>query len=131
MRRAVLGVVLVVLAFVLPAAAGAAVKKHFVGRFNSPVQVAAPSWAPGSTIYIVEQAGRIVRRQKGGQRNVVLDIRSRVGFGGEQGLLSVAFGPRHHMWVYFTNNKGNLRIVRYTLNSGGGHVVNGSARTFF
>jgi glucose/arabinose dehydrogenase len=131
MRRTVLGVFVVVLAFVLPAAAGAVVKKHLVGNFNSPVQVAAPSWAPGSTIYVVEQAGRIVRRQRGGDRSVVLDIRGRVGFGGEQGMLSVAFGSRHRMWVYFTNNEGDLRVVRYTLNRGGGHVVSGSALRVF
>jgi glucose/arabinose dehydrogenase len=132
MRRAMLGVFVVVLAVALPAAAGAAVKKRLVGSFNSPVEVAAPSWAAGSTIYVVEQPGRIVRRQKGGHRNVVLDVRSRVDYDGmERGLLSAAFGPNHTMWVYFTNNDGNLRVVRYKLASGGGHVKSGSGRTIF
>jgi glucose/arabinose dehydrogenase len=131
MRRSVLGVLVAMLAVVLPATAGSAVKKRLVANFETPVQVAAPSWAPGSRIYVVEQPGRIVRRQSGGHRNVVLDIRGRVLFNGEQGLLSVAFGPRHVMWVYFTNNDGNLRVIRYTLNSGGGHVKPGSAHTVF
>jgi glucose/arabinose dehydrogenase len=132
MRRTVLGVLVAVLAVVLPATAGSAVKKRLVASFDRPVQVAAPSWAPGSTIYVVEQAGRIVRRQQGGHRNVVLDIQGRVDFdGGERGLLSVAFGPRHKMWVYFTNNDGNLRVVRYTLEGGGGHVKPGSGHTVF
>jgi glucose/arabinose dehydrogenase len=132
MRRSVLGVLVGVLVVVLPAAADAAVKKRLVGNFDTPVQVAAPSWVSGSTIYVVEQAGQIVRRQKGGQRNVVLDIKGRVGFdGNERGLLSVAFGPSHKMWVYFTNNAGNLRAVRYKLNHGGGHVVSGSAHAVF
>jgi hypothetical protein len=80
---------------------------------------------------VVEQPGRIVRHQKGGHQNVVLDIRGRVLYGGERGLLSVAFGPRHSMWVYFTNNDGNLRVVRYRLTNGGGHVRAGSGRTVF
>jgi glucose/arabinose dehydrogenase len=132
MRRAVLGVLVPVLVVVLPAAADAAIKKRLVANFTRPVQVVAPSWAPGSTIYVVEQAGRVVRRQQGGHRNVVLDIQGRVDFdGGERGLLSAAFGPGRKMWVYFTNNDGNLRVVRYTLNSGGGHVVSGSGHTVF
>jgi glucose/arabinose dehydrogenase len=131
MRRSVLGVVVALLALSVPATA-AAVQKRLVGNFSSPVQVGAPSWAPGSTIYVVEQAGRIVRRQKGGHRNVVLDLRSRVLFDGqEQGLLSVAFGPDHKMWVYFTNNSGDLRAVRYKLKSGGGGVMPGSKHTVF
>ena len=130
MRRSVLGVTVALLALALPLSAGA-VTKRLVGNFDTPIQVAAPSWAPGSTIYVVEQPGRIVRRQKGGRRNVVLDIKGRVLYGDERGLLSVAFGPNHHMWVYFTNNDGNLRAVRYMLTSGGGHVKPGSAHTVF
>lgn len=132
MRRSVAGVFVAVVLVVLPAAADAAIHTNLIGNFESPVQVAAPSWAPGSTIYVVEQAGQIVRREQGGHRNVVLDIRGRVLFdGSEQGLLSVAFGPDHKMWVYFTNNDSNLRVVRYTLNSGGGHIKSGSAHTVF
>lgn len=131
MRRAVVpGVLVAMLALVLPATAGA-VKKRLVANFDRPVQVAAPSWASGSTVYVVEQPGRIVRRQPGGHRNVALDIRGRVLYGGERGLLSVAFGPKHRMWVYFTNSDGNLRAVRYTLSSGGGHVKPGSGHTIF
>ena len=130
MRRTVLGVLVAMLVFAVFAAPAAAVKKRMIGNFDTPVQVAAPSWVPGSTIYVVEQPGQIVRRQKGGQRNVVLDITGRVGFGGERGLLSVAFGPKHRMWVYFTSNDGNLRVVRYTLTSGGGHVK-GASHTVF
>jgi glucose/arabinose dehydrogenase len=132
MRRSVLGVLFAVLVFAVSAAPAAAVKKHLVGNFDNPVQVDAPSWAPGSTIYVVEQPGRIVRRQAGGQRNVVLSIKGRVAFDGqERGLLSVAFGPHHRMWVYYTNNDGNLRVVRYTLTRGGGHVKSGSSHTVF
>jgi len=132
MRRSVLGVLVAVLGVVAPTAADAAVHTQLVGNFDTPVQVAAPSFAPGSTIYVVEQPGRVVRREKGGHRNVVLDIRGRVAFDGmEQGLLSVAFGSEHRMWVYFTNNDSDLRVVRYTLNSGGGHIKPGSGHTVF
>jgi glucose/arabinose dehydrogenase len=127
-RRPVLGVSasLVLVALALPAAAGA-VERRLVANFHAPVQVAAPDWVPGSTIYVAEKGGRVVRKFRGG-RNVVLDIRRRVLDSGEQGLLSIAFGPNRYMWVYYINRNGNSRVARYRLGSGGGHVVRGSRK---
>ena len=43
-----------------------------------------------------------------------LDIHERVKFGGEQGLLSIAFDPgyahNHRFYVYFTNQGGNIEV---------------------
>jgi glucose/arabinose dehydrogenase len=128
MRRTVLGVLVVVLAVLLPAVAGAGVKKHLVGNFSEPVQVVAPQGVPGSTIYVVEKGGYVVR-WKSGHRNVVLDIHGQVSSGSEQGLLSAAFGPNRHMFVYYTNRNWDSRVVRYTLGSGLGHVKPGSRMT--
>jgi glucose/arabinose dehydrogenase len=130
MRRTVLGVVVLMLAIALPATAGAAVKRKLIGNFNVPIQVAAPSWVPGSTIYVAEQPGYVIR-WRSGQRNTVLDIHGRVQFSGERGLLSIAFGPHRRMFVYYTNRDGNLRVASYTLTRGGGHVKAGSGRTIF
>ena len=74
MRRSVLGVLVAVLVVVLPAAADAAVHTQLVGNFDTPIQVFAPRSVPGSTLYVVEKGGKIIRRQGGGHRNVVLDI---------------------------------------------------------
>jgi glucose/arabinose dehydrogenase len=128
MRRPVLGVSasLALVALALPAAAGA-VQRHFVGNFSAPIQVAAPNWVNGSTIYVAEKGGRVVRRTGSG-RNVVLDIRGQVSNGSEQGLLSIAFGPNRYMFVYYTNRDGDSRVVRYRLGPQGGHVQQGSRK---
>ena len=88
------------------------VKKKSIGRFSSPVHVAA---APGvRALYVVEQPGRVrvVRKRKLGRP--FLSIRGKVrwgGFGDEQGLLSIAFHPRFRSnrlaYLYYTNNGGN------------------------
>jgi glucose/arabinose dehydrogenase len=128
MRRTALGVFVAMLALVLPATA-AAVKKQLVGNFNSPIQVFAPASVPGSTIYVVQKGGKIVRLQSGGHRNVVLDLRGRVSTGSEQGLLSGVISGRK-LFVYYTNKKGvgDSRVARYTLNSGLGHAQPGSRK---
>jgi glucose/arabinose dehydrogenase len=126
MRRFVFGVLVVLLAAAFTQTASAAVHRALVGNFAAPVQVDAPPWVRGSTIYVVEKGGRIVRLASG-TRTVVLDIHTRVSSGDEQGLLSVAFHPQKRvMWVYYTNTAGNSRVVRFRLNSGGGHVIPGS-----
>ena len=128
MRRSVLGVLVAVLVVVFPAAADAAVHTQLVGNFDTPIQVFAPRSVPGSTLYVVEKGGKIIRRQSGGHRNVVLDIHGHVSSGGEQGLLSAVIADRK-LFVYYTNRDGDSRVVRYTLNSGLGHVQSGSRNT--
>lgn len=89
-------------------------KLKSVGRFQAPVYVTA---APGvKGVYVVEQPGRI-RFVAKGKRRTFLNIRDRVLFGGEQGLLSVAF-PRNHarsglFYVYYVTKGGDLAIEQY------------------
>jgi glucose/arabinose dehydrogenase len=128
MRRSVFGVFVAVLAVALPSVAGAAVHKRFVGNFDTPIQVFAPRGVPGTTIYVVQKGGKIIRRQKGGHRNVVLDIHGRVSGGSEQGLLSALIAGRN-LFVYYTNQDGDSRVVRWTLNSALGHIQRGSGKT--
>ena len=116
------------LVVVFPAAADATVHTQLVGNFDTPIEVFAPRSVPGSTLYVVEKGGTIIRRQSGGHRNVVLDVHGHVSSGGEQGLLSAVIADRK-LFVYYTNRDGDSRVVRYTLNSGLGHVQSGSRRT--
>jgi len=88
MRRPVLGVLVLLVLLALPARAEAAVDKRLiVGGFNTPVQVVFPPGARG--LFVVEQPGRIIRYVNG-RKNVFLDIRGIVRFGGEQGHEIVA-----------------------------------------
>jgi glucose/arabinose dehydrogenase len=89
-----------------------------VGGFSTPVYVTAP---PGDSrrLMVVEQTGRIMV-VRGGRKlaQPFLDIRSQIAYGGEQGLLSVAFAPDYQtsgrFYVYFTNRgAADNRIVEY------------------
>ena len=97
----------------VPAAEGK-VKLKRVGRFNAPVFATS---APGSSgLFVVEQAGRIRVLNKGKKRTF-LDIRGKVLFGGEQGLLSVAFPADYAasglLYVYYVTDGGDLAIEEY------------------
>jgi glucose/arabinose dehydrogenase len=87
-----------------------------VTGLTNPVFLTAP---PGDTrLFVVEQPGRI-RIVKGGQLLTApfLDISTRVSYGGERGLLSMAFDPGYasngYFFVYFTNTNGDITIERY------------------
>ena len=88
------------------------------GGLSAPVFLTQP--LNDGLVFVVEQAGRI-RVVKNGvlQATPFLDIRSRVLYGGERGLLSVAFHPNyavnHYFYVYFTTQtNGDIRIERFT-----------------
>ena len=87
---------------------------------NSPVYATSP---PGDArLFIVEQPGRI-RILQGGSllATPFLDISSRVGTGGERGMLSVAFHPQYasngFFYVYFTGTDGAIRVERFTVSA--------------
>jgi glucose/arabinose dehydrogenase len=92
---------------------GVALKR--VGSFDAPVYVAG---APGSPqlLFVVEQPGRILALQ-GGRKRTFLDIRGLVRYGGEQGLLSVAFPPDYarskRFYVYYNDNAGDIRVDEF------------------
>jgi glucose/arabinose dehydrogenase len=88
-----------------------------VGSFDTPVSIAA---MPGDKhrLFVVEQGGAIRELFDGVERATpFLDIKSRVLFNGEQGLLSMAFDPQDltHVYVYYTSRPdGDIQIDRYT-----------------
>jgi glucose/arabinose dehydrogenase len=95
-------------------AQGADLRLAPIGDFDSPVYV---TDAPGARklLFVVEQPGTI-RVVRGGRtlKQPFLNIRDRVRFGGEQGLLSVAFDPGYaknrRFYVYFTNRNGDIEV---------------------
>jgi Glucose / Sorbosone dehydrogenase len=85
-----------------------------IGSFQAPVYV---DNAPGKRklLFVVEQPGTI-RVLRNGRKlsKPFLDITDLVQYGGEQGLLSVAFHPKYkknrRFFVYYTNNDGNNQV---------------------
>jgi glucose/arabinose dehydrogenase len=110
------------LALVLPACGsasgtskGVALKK--IGSFDAPVYV---TGAPGfpQLLFVVEQPGQIAVLRNGHRlRKPFLDLRDEVSYGGERGLLSVAFpldyARSKRFYVYYTDNDGNIRIDEF------------------
>src|SRR5437016_11382192 len=92
-----------------------------VGNFSSPVYLTAPP-ADTQRLFVVQQDGAVrVLHHDTIQTRPFLDLRGQIAFGGEQGLLSLAFDPQYatngRFFVYFTNSAGDIRIVRYTVSS--------------
>jgi glucose/arabinose dehydrogenase len=95
----------------LLAGADAPILQPIATGLNSPVYVAHAGDGSGA-IYILEQAGRILRMAPdAAEPALFLDIQDRVVSGGEMGLLSVAFHPRFaengRFFVNYTTKKDN------------------------
>jgi glucose/arabinose dehydrogenase len=100
--------------------------------FESPVHVVASKSEPRK-LYVVEQRGtiRVIERGRVSSR-YVLDLRNSVSTRDkEQGLLGLAFDPLYaknrFIYVFYTDDEGDIRLVRYTLRAGRA----GSARELF
>jgi glucose/arabinose dehydrogenase len=88
---------------------------------SSPVYLTAP--AGDLRLLVVEQPGRIRIIQNGQLLDSpFLDIRSKVRFGGEQGLLSMAFHPNYaangFFYVNYVDLNGDTRVERYRATTG-------------
>lgn len=98
---------------------------------DQPVYLTAPANDP--RLFIVEEPGRI-RIVENGQLldKPFLDIVSKVGYGGERGLLSVAFHPQYRsngfLFVNYTDKKGDTQIERYTVSADKNAVDPSSAK---
>ncbi len=100
-----------------PRKAGKGVGLKQIGRFDEPVYVAG---APGfpKLLFVVEQGGT-VRVLHGGRTlgRPFLDVGGLVSFGGERGLLSIAFPPDYkdsrRFYVYYTDSQGDIRVDEF------------------
>jgi glucose/arabinose dehydrogenase len=92
-----------------------------IGSFDAPVYVAG---APGfpRLLFVVEQQGTVrVLREGRLLPRPFLDIAGLVGYGGERGLLSIAFPPDYarsrRFYVYFTDTEGDIRVEEFKRNN--------------
>jgi glucose/arabinose dehydrogenase len=111
--------------------AASAFRRVVVARgLEEPVQVTAPR-SERNRLYVVEQRGTVRVVDRGRLRSgFFLDVRNRVVAGGEQGLLGLAFDPQYgtnrFVYVNFTDEDGDTRVVRYRTN--GKRAIPASAR---
>jgi glucose/arabinose dehydrogenase len=99
------------------ASAGKGVALKQIGSFQSPVEVTS---APGypKLLFVVEQEGRVQVLDGGKKRpRPFLDVRGLVDYGGERGLLSLAFAPDYprskRFYVYYTDKAGAIRVDEF------------------
>jgi glucose/arabinose dehydrogenase len=88
-----------------------------VSGLEAPVHATGAPGEPGR-LYVVEQIGRIRVVQNGRVLpDSFLDLVGRIAFGGEQGLLSVAFHPEYEtnrlFYVNYTDPQGDTRVKEY------------------
>ncbi len=100
-------------------------------RFNAPVGIV-PYPYDSSTLYVVQQNGVVKAvNLKTGKVIPVLDIRRKVKFGGEMGLLGMAFHPefprKPNVYVYYVDKKMRSVLSEFRVDSDG-HIVPKSER---
>jgi glucose/arabinose dehydrogenase len=88
--------------------------QSFAAGLSDPIFLTAPQ-GDSSRVYIVEQSGAIQLYKDGVFFGTFLDISSKIAFGGEQGLLGMAFHPDFPATPFF--------YVNYTAAGGGQTVV--------
>ncbi len=89
--------------------------------FTHPVQVTHAGDGSGR-LFVVEQPGTIKIIKNGAVLSTpFLDIRSLVSYGGERGLLGIAFHPDYtsngYFYIDYTNVDGNTVIARYQVST--------------
>ena len=96
------------------------VLQEFATGLSNPVEI---TNANDSRLFVVQQNGIIKIIQPNGTINAAdfLNIGSKITFGGERGLLGLAFHPQYatngYFFVYYNNTVGNIVVARYSVNT--------------
>ena len=94
--------------------------EEFATGLTSPVEI---TNANDSRLFVVQQNGIIKIIQPNGTINSTnfLNISSKIIYGGERGLLGLAFHPQYatngYFFVYYNNPAGNIIVARYSVSS--------------
>jgi glucose/arabinose dehydrogenase len=101
-----------------PFAASDVTLTSFVSGLTAPVDLA---WRTGDdTLYVVQQSGTVVPVRDGVVGAAVLNISDRITYGGEQGLLGLAFHPTAPLaYVNYTDTKGHTNVVEFAVAADG------------
>ncbi len=94
--------------------------EQFATGFTAPVEI---THANDNRMFVVQQNGIIKIVQPNGTVNSTnfLNISSKIIYGGERGLLGLAFHPQYatngYFFVYYNDTSGNITVARYTRSS--------------
>ena len=94
--------------------------QEFATGFSNPVEIA---HANDNRLFVVQQNGIIKIVLPNGTVNAAhfINLSSKILFGGERGLLGMAFHPQYatngYFFVYYNNTAGNIVVARYTRNA--------------
>ncbi|MFC3161527.1 PQQ-dependent sugar dehydrogenase [Chryseobacterium arachidis] len=94
--------------------------EEFATGFTAPVEI---SHANDTRMFVVQQNGIIKIVQPNGTVNATnfLNISTKITYGGERGLLGLAFHPQYptngYFFVYYNDTNGNITVARYTRSS--------------
>ncbi|KMQ64214.1 cadherin [Chryseobacterium sp. FH2] len=100
--------------------------EEFATGLTAPVEI---TNANDSRLFVVQQNGIIKIIQPNGTINSTdfLNISSKILYGGERGLLGLAFHPQYssngYFFVYYNNTAGNIIVARYSVSSGDSNVA--------
>ncbi|GEJ43422.1 PQQ-dependent sugar dehydrogenase [Chryseobacterium sp. ON_d1] len=100
--------------------------EEFVTGLTNPVEI---TNANDSRLFVVQQNGIIKIIQPNGTVNSTqfLNISSKIIFGGERGLLGLAFHPQYstngYFFVYYNNTAGNVTVARYSVSTADPNVA--------
>ncbi len=101
--------------------------QEFSTGFTAPVEI---THANDTRLFVVQQTGQIKIVQSTGAVNAgnFLDITNKITYGGERGLLGLAFHPQYssngYFFVYYNDLSGNITVSRYSVNAGDPNTAN-------
>ncbi|REC44676.1 PQQ-dependent sugar dehydrogenase [Chryseobacterium pennipullorum] len=94
--------------------------EEFATGLTSPVEI---TNAGDNRLFVVQQNGIIKIIQPDGTVNAsnFLNVTSKIVYGGERGLLGLAFHPQYptngYFFVYYNNTAGNVVVARYSVSA--------------
>ncbi|WP_034683260.1 PQQ-dependent sugar dehydrogenase [Chryseobacterium piperi] len=100
--------------------------EEFASGLTSPVEI---TNANDSRLFVVQQNGMIRIIQPNGTINATnfLNLSSKILYGGERGLLGLAFHPQYptngYFFVYYNNTAGNITVARYKVSTADPNVA--------
>ncbi len=108
------------------------VLESFVTGVSNPVEIVA-SPTSDNRLFVVQQSGTIKIINENGTvaADNFLNISNLITFGGERGLLGLAFHPQfatnRYFFVYYNNLQGAIRVSRFTANSSNPNITDPSS----